>query len=193
MVLTLAMAAGVVSGAGNVNSAKAETVAMVTPAVVTDFASLPTPAQATVTLQGKNAQTQIPNVIVPIRVEKRGVIEIGATVTTGAAASIEMGFFSDQNCTKSAGSSTTIASGSTQVIDKTFTVETAATYYVRFKWSSTVPAGAATIKMLAYAYSGTEMTLTSTFQPVFNGDGVNTLYHKLNVKKTGFDGIKSVL
>lgn len=189
MVLTLAMAAGVVSGAGNVNSAKAETVAMVTPAVVTDFASLPTPAQATVTLQGKNAQTQIPNVIVPIRVEKRGVIEIGATVTTGAAASIEMGFFSDQNCTKSAGSSTTIASGSTQVIDKTFTVETAATYYVRFKWSSTVPAGAATIKMLAYAYSGTEMTLTSTFQPVFNGDGVNTLYHKLNVKKTGFVAI----
>ena len=53
MVLTLAMAAGVVSGAGNVNSAKAETVAMVTPAVVTDFASLPTPAQATVTLRSE--------------------------------------------------------------------------------------------------------------------------------------------
>ena len=184
MVLTLAMVAGVVSGAGNVNSAKAETAAMITPAAVTDFASLPTPAQTTVTLQGKGAVT--PNVVIPVRVEKAGVIEVGATVTSGAAASIEMGFFSDQNCTKSAGSNTTIASGSTQLIDKTFVVETAATYYVRFKWFSMIPNGAATIKLLAYAYSGTEMTLTNTFQPVFVGNGVTTLYHKINVKKNGF-------
>ena len=100
MVLALAMTAGVVSGAGNVSDVKAETASIVNPPVVTDYASLPTPAQATVTLQGKSSVT--PNVVVPLRVENPGVVEVAAAVTSGAAASIEMGFFSDQNCTASA-------------------------------------------------------------------------------------------
>ena len=183
MVLTLAMTAGVVSGAGNVTNVKAETVSMVTPPVVANYESLPAPAQATVTLQGKS--TANPNVVVPIRVEKPGVVEVAAAVTSGAAASIEMGFFSDQNCTASAGVSTTMAAGSTQIVDKTFVAETAATYYVRFKWSGTVPAGAATIKLVTYAYSGQEVTLNNTFKPVFTGNTGKTLYHKLVVKKKG--------
>lgn len=183
MVLALAMTAGMVSGAANVSNAKAETTAMINPPVVTDYASLPTPAQTTVTLQGKSATT--PNVVVPVRVEKPGVVEVAAAVTSGAAASIEMGFFSDQNCNTSAGTSNTMAAGSTQIVDKTFIAPAAATYYVRFKWSSVVPNGAATIKLVAYSYSGQEVTLTNTFQPVFTGNTGKTLYHKLVVKKNG--------
>ena len=87
MVLALAMTAGVVSGAGNVSDVKAETASIVNPPVVTDYASLPTPAQATVTLQGKSSVT--PNVVVPLRVENPGVVEVAAAVTSGAAASID--------------------------------------------------------------------------------------------------------
>ena len=187
MVLALAMTAGVVSGAGNVSDVKAETASIVNPPVVTDYASLPTPAQATVTLQGKSSVT--PNVVVPLRVENPGVVEVAAAVTSGAAASIEMGFFSDQNCTASAGVSTTMAAGSTQIVDKTFVASTAATYYVRFKWSSIVPNGAATIKLVTYAYAGQEVTLKNIFQPVFTGNTGKTLYHKLVVKKSGLVAI----
>lgn len=187
MVLALAMTAGVVSGAGNVSDVKAETASIVNPPVVTDYASLPTPAQATVTLQGKSSVT--PNVVVPLRVENPGVVEVAAAVTSGAAASIEMGFFSDQNCTASAGVSTTMAAGSTQIVDKTFVAPTAATYYVRFKWSSIVPDGAATIKLVTYAYAGQEVTLKNIFQPVFIGNTGKTLYHKLVVKKSGLVAI----
>ena len=60
---------------------------------------------------------------------------------------------------------------------------------MRFKWSSIVPDGAATIKLVTYAYAGQEVTLKNIFQPVFIGNTGKTLYHKLVVKKSGLVAI----
>lgn len=186
LVLSLALAVGTAAGA-NVQKAQAETTAVMNLPVVTDYASQLVPAQAALTLQGKSAGT--PEVIVPVRVENAGVVEIAAQVaaqvTTGGAASIEMGFFSDQNCTVSAGGATTIAAGSTQAVDKYYPVDKAGVYYVRFKWSSRVPDSAATINVLGQAYYGEEATLSSIFKPIYVGNATKKLYHKVVVKKSG--------
>lgn len=182
LVLSLALAVGTTAGA-DVRKAQAETKAVMDLPVVMDYASQLVPAQASLTLQGKSAGT--PDVIVPVRVENAGVVEVAAVVTTGGAASIEMGFFSDQNCTVSAGGATTIAAGSTQAVDKYYPVDKAGVYYVRFKWSYRVPDNAASIDFAGQAYYGEETALSSIFKPIYVGNAAKKLYHKVVVKKNG--------
>lgn len=182
LVLSLALAAGMAAGI-NVQKTQAETTAVINLPVVMDYASQMVPAQTTLTLPGKSAGAQ--EVIVPVNVENAGVVQIAAQVTTGGAATIEMGFFSDQNCMVSAGGATTIAVGSTQAVDKYYPVDKAGVYYVRFKWSYRVPDNAATINILGQAYYGEEATLNSIFKPIYVGNATKKLYHKIVVKKKG--------
>lgn len=182
LVLSLALAAGVAAGT-NVQKTQAETTAVMNLPVVMDYASQMVPAQTTLTLPGKSAGTQ--EVIVPVNVENAGVVAVTAQVATGGAATIEMGFFSDQNCTVSAGGAATIAAGSTQAVDKDYPVDKAGVYYVRFKWSYRVPDNAASIRFEGKTYYGEEATLGSIFQPVYVGNASKKLYHKVVVKKKG--------
>lgn len=181
-ILISALVTGLFCGTGSVHIAKAETTGEMNLPVVTDFSSLPVPAQATVSLPGNTVAS--PNTIVPVRVPRAGVAEFGVAVTN-ASASVEMCLFSDQGCLAPVGSVMTIAANSTQSVRKQYTVSGAGVYYLRFRWASSVPAAAASIQLQAYAYGGTALTLTEGFQAVYTGDGSKTLYHKLNVKKNG--------
>lgn len=168
--------------------ALAETVSVVTPTKVTDYASEIIPAQVDITLPGKNAASQ--NVIVPLRVEQAGVVSVQAAVTAGGTATIEMAIFSDESCTQAVGAVTSIPSGINQIISKDFSIDKAAVYYLRFKWTSIVPETSASITMKTVAYNGKAVTLGNVMQPIYTGTGAKKLYHKIVVKKNKYVVIK---
>lgn len=182
MILVVALFAGLFCDMGSMQKVHAETTAIMELPVVTDYFSMPVPAQTNISLPGNT--TASPNTIVPFRVGQKGVIEVGV-LAANAAASIEMCLFSDQNCMTPVGSVMTIAANSTQSVTKQYSVSGEGIYYLRFKWSGSVPASAANIQVQAQAYRGTEISLTEGFQAVYTGNGSSTLYHEVTVKKDG--------
>lgn len=182
VILMSALFTGAFCDMGSIQKVHAETMAIMELPVVTDFSSMPVPAQASISLPGNT--TASPNMIVPVRVGQKGVIEVGV-LAANATASIEMCLFSDQSCMTPVGSAMTIAANSTQKVIKQYSVAGEGIYYLRFKWSSSVPASAANIQLQAQAYKGTELSLTEGFQAVYTGNGSSTLYHEVTVKKDG--------
>lgn len=183
VVTACAMAVGVLAGAAvqpaGVKAASMEGV--LTPTQITDFATLPTAATASVTLPGKTgnsgATTASTAKIVPISMGYRGVLSL-AVAATGLSDSVDFALYSDQNCTMMVGTSDFLTTAYLSA-SKDYTVTTAGTYYLKLSWRYSVPDNSSVIGVAAYAYSGAEVTINDSYQAIYTGDSTLTNYHKL--------------
>lgn len=177
-----ALAVGVLSGTGTVTKA-ATTAGTLVPAAVLDYMAQPDPAATTVTLMGstdKYADTETLAQVVHIPMDKKGVLELGFSAT-GLTSSVEVTLFSDAACTMKVGYSAYLSTSALTDVEK-YAISTAGDYYLKFKWSSyLVPSNSSTIAVLAYAYSGEDVTITDSYQAVYTDDYNTTNYHKLEV------------
>lgn len=176
-----ALAVGVMSGTGTITKA-ATTAGTLVPAAVVDFMAQPEPAATTVTLQGSTDRTVTADSlaqVVHIPMAKKGVLEVGFSAT-GLSSSVEITLFSDAACTTKVGYATWLSSATLKDVEQ-YTVSTPGDYYLKFEWSYSVPDTASTIAVLAYAYSGEDVTITDSYQAIYSGDYNTTNYHKLEV------------
>ncbi len=164
--------------------AKAATVeSTLVPALITDLATLPTPASTAITLPGaagnKSATPDSLAKIVQISVEQRGVLNLGITAS-GLADSVEANLYSDAACTLKVGYSMYITTSSLTAQDM-YTITTPGTYYLKLSWRYNfgLPETGSVIGVAAYAYTGEELTLNDSFQAVYTGDSNIINYHKL--------------
>lgn len=159
-----------------------------TPAKITDwFATGVNPATVTVNLPGKNgnvsADAESTAVIVPVKMDYTGVLDLGVQAKATSAGSITAALYQDDKCTDAnkIGSDYTVDTVTQKISWKSYTLPQVGTFYLKVKWSSAVPAQGTDIAVAAYGYSGDEVTLGKDIKLVWTGN-TTTKYHKIVVK-----------
>ena len=190
LVMVAAMIVSVFAGTAvqDVAAQAATQATTLVPAKVTDYFAPPASAKVTATLAGKNgnaaATAETTAVVVPVKMDYEGVLDLGVAASA-TTSSISATLYQDTNCTQAVGSSFSLSTTNKFVDAKSYTVGTPGTFYLKINWASVVPEQSVNVAVAAFGYAGSEVTLSSTPQLVFTGNGDVTKYHKLEVKSNG--------
>lgn len=164
----------------------AVTAEVLTPTHVTDWFATPSSTPRTMNLPGKNgnaaADAESTAVIVPIKMDYAGVLNLGVAAKATTGAGITAAVYQDANCTQMMENSFNIDSASQAYSYKSYSMSAAGTFYLKVKWLSAVPEQGTDIAVIAEGFSDDEITLGNDYKLVWTYDKTVTKYHKLVVK-----------